>query len=493
MIFHILIFWLKNFNKTPLSSICLMHQKIFLHNMVLMSKNALIIIFYRFLYAIVLLCAVLINTAKAEMQFLEWQENANVSQTQKISNYKLLFKITNLPANYFTTSFIINVSPSSDYKLDFYNILVDGKVAKYSYQNNALEIFFPQGKKNSDQVFIQYSAKYKYLKFNKYLHQNQIYIPQFAFGAKAKVVVNFAPDFRLISIHNNATLNENQLIYQIVVPEEGVQEILKFTNKKVAWDVSISNTITSNNVTGSLKVIVPYVFYGGAQEVQDQVITANLMPENHLTTKENNIFDFALKNFITNITITNKANIITGENHSLKPIFEMQKYLDNQPDELSLLLPIIEKIKLDPTYKNLPLYAKIGKFVHSYLQYDASYFGKLLTVPQILSTKKGVCAEFATLYNALARAAGIPSAVVYGYAYGEYNKFESHAWNMVYANNTWFYVDPTWNLLNGAVSSSHIYVQDNRNDDIKIEYKGFDSPKFMFDKKFNITEIYAFN
>ena len=444
-------------------------------------------------HVIFLFIVVFVNTAKAEMQFLEWQENANISQTQKISNYKLLFKITNLPANYFTSSFTIATNPSPDYKLDFYNVLVDGKVAKYSYQNNVLEIFFPQGKKNQDQLLVQYSTKHKYLKFNKYLHQNQIYIPQFAAGAKAKVVVNFAPDFRLISMHNNAVLNQNQLVYQAIVPQEGVQEILKFTNKKVAWDVSISNTIATNNATGSLKVVVPYVFYGGAQEVHDQVITANLLPENHLTTKENNIFDFALKNFITDITITNKANIITGENYALKPIFEMQQYLDNQPGELDLLLPIVEKIKADPQYQNLPLYAKIGKFVHSYLQYDASYFGKLLTVPEILDSKKGVCAEFATLYNALARAAGIPSAVVYGYAYGEYNKFESHAWNMVYANNTWFYVDPTWNLLNGAVSSSHIYVQDNRNDDIKIEYKGFDSPKFIFDKKFTIKEIYAFH
>ena len=444
-------------------------------------------------HVIFLFIVVFVNTAKAEMQFLEWQENANISQTQKISNYKLLFKITNLPANYFTSSFTITTNPSPDYKLDFYNVLVDGKVAKYSYQNNVLEIFFPQGKKNQEQVLVQYSTKHKYLKFNKYLHQNQIYIPQFAAGAKAKVVVNFAPDFRLISMHNNAVLNQNQLVYQAIVPQEGVQEILKFTNKKVAWDVSISNTIGTNNATGSLKVVVPYVFYGGAQEVHDQVITANLLPENHLTTKENNIFDFALKNFITDITITNKANIITGENYVLKPIFEMQQYLDNQPGELDLLLPIVEKIKADPQYQNLPLYAKIGKFVHSYLQYDASYFGKLLTVPEILASKKGVCAEFATLYNALARVAGIPSAVVYGYAYGEYNKFESHAWNMVYANNTWFYVDPTWNLLNGAVSSSHIYVQDNRNDDIKIEYKGFDSPKFVFDKKFTIKEIYAFN
>ena len=448
---------------------------------------------YKFFLLTILLFSAFINKAKAEMQFLEWQENSNLSQTQKNSSYKLLIKINDLAANYFTSSFIITTNTTNDYKLDFYNVLVDGKVAKYSYQNDVLQIFFPQGKRNNDTVLIQYDAKHKYLKFNKYLHQNQIYIPQFAVGAKAKVIINFASDFRLISMHNNVFLNENQLVYQGLVPTEGVQEILKFTNKKVAWEVSISNIINTNNVTGALKVVVPYVFYGGAQEVDDQIITANLLPEKHLTTKENNIFDFALKNFINQINITNKANIITGENYALKSSFDSQKYLKISPEELALLIPIVENIKNNPKYQNLPLYAKIGKFVYEYLQYDASYFGKLLTVPEILTTKKGVCAEFATLYNALARSAGIPSAVVYGYAYGEYNKFESHAWNMIYVNNQWFYVDPTWNLLNRAVSSSHIYVQDNRNDDIKIEYSGFDSPKFMFDKKFSIKEIYAFN
>lgn len=449
--------------------------------------------YYKFFLLTILLFSAFINKAKAEMQFLEWQENSNLSQTQKNSSYKLLIKINDLPSNYFTSSFSITTNTTNDYKLDFYNVLVDGKVAKYSYQNNVLQIFFPQGKKNNDTVLIQYDTKHKYLKFNKYLHQNQIYIPQFAVGAKAKVIINFASDLHIISMHNNIILNENQLVYQGLVPAEGVQEILKFTNKKVAWEVSISNIINTNNATGALKVVVPYVFYGGAQEVHDQIISANLLPEKHLTTKENNIFDFALKNFINQITITNKANIITGENYALKSSFDSQKYLKISSEDLDLLMPIVENIKNNPKYQNLPLYAKIGKFVYEYLQYDASYFGKLLTVPEILTTKKGVCAEFATLYNALARSAGIPSAVVYGYAYGEYNKFESHAWNMIYVNNQWFYVDPTWNLLNGAVSSSHIYVQDNRNDDIKIQYSGFDRPQFMFDKKFSIKEIYAFN
>jgi len=44
-------------------------------------------------YVIFLFFVVFVNIAKAEMQFLEWQENADISQTQKISNYKLLFKI----------------------------------------------------------------------------------------------------------------------------------------------------------------------------------------------------------------------------------------------------------------------------------------------------------------------------------------------------------------------------------------------------------------
>jgi hypothetical protein len=427
----------------------------------------------------------------AKIKFLDWQEYSTVNTFGKTSRHKMLLKVVDLPPDYTTSSFSIT-SNSQDVS-SIYNLKVDGKNAQYTYQNNHLEITFPQKKKNNETIAIEYDFKQKYSKFNKYLNDVAIYLPEFASGARAKVVINFAPDFRLISIHNNIIIEENKIIYQGIVPQNGLQENLRFTNKKVAWDVEISNSINTNNATGTLKVIAPYVFRGGAQEVQDQTIATSMLPNEHLTTKENNMITFQLKPSLDKITITNKATIITGDKYFIKNNSPQQNYLEISEAEQQLLLPILQQIIVDEKYENLPLYAKIGRYVHDYITYDISYFSKLLSVSEILQEKKGVCAEYATLFNALARTAGIPSSIVYGYAYGDYNKFESHAWNMIYHDNHWFYVDPTWNLLAGSVSSSHIYVQDNRGDDLKIEYRGFDNPKFIFDKKFNIKEIYAFN
>jgi hypothetical protein len=136
----------------------------------------------------------------------------------------------------------------------------------------------------------------------------------------------------------------------------------------------------------------------------------------------------------------------------------------------------------------MPLHAKIVGYVNKNIKYDLSYFGKLLTVEQILQTKSGVCSEFATLFNALARVAKIPSSIVHGYAFGDYDKFESHAWNMIFVDNKWIFVDPTWNLSSGTVSSSHIYIKDNRKEELLLQFKG-KGTDIKIERDFEIKEL----
>ena len=151
------------------------------------------------------------------------------------------------------------------------------------------------------------------------------------------------------------------------------------------------------------------------------------------------------------------------------------------------MAPILNSIINDPKFGNLSLHVKILNFVNDYIKYDIQYFGKLLAIPQILSTKSGVCSEFALLYNALARVAKIPSSIVHGYALGEYDKFESHAWNMIFVNNRWIHVDPTWNLSSGIVSSSHIYLKDNRKEELLLKYEGKEA-EITIERDFEIKD-----
>jgi hypothetical protein len=62
---------------------------------------------------------------------------------------------------------------------------------------------------------------------------------------------------------------------------------------------------------------------------------------------------------------------------------------------------------------------------------------------QVLETRRGDCNEYATLYVALARAAGLPSRTVSGLVYLN-GRFYYHAWAEVYLGD-WVAVDPTFN------------------------------------------------
>jgi hypothetical protein len=59
---------------------------------------------------------------------------------------------------------------------------------------------------------------------------------------------------------------------------------------------------------------------------------------------------------------------------------------------------------------------------------------------------------------------------------------------MIFVNNKWVYVDPTWNLSSGMVSSSHIYIKDNRKEELLLQFKG-KGTDIKIDREFQIKEI----
>ena len=58
-----------------------------------------------------------------------------------------------------------------------------------------------------------------------------------------------------------------------------------------------------------------------------------------------------------------------------------------------------------------------------------------------------------------------------GGACGEYDECQGHSWNMIYYGGQWIEVDPTWNLMSGIVSSSHVYFNDYGKGEIGVEYQ----------------------
>lgn len=66
-------------------------------------------------------------------------------------------------------------------------------------------------------------------------------------------------------------------------------------------------------------------------------------------------------------------------------------------------------------------------------------------VDEVLKNRKGVCANYAALFNAFCKAAGIQSYIIEGYTrQNEKTIFIGHAWNAVKIDNKFYCIDATW-------------------------------------------------
>ncbi|MEM4554684.1 MAG: transglutaminase-like domain-containing protein [Candidatus Anstonellaceae archaeon] len=137
-------------------------------------------------------------------------------------------------------------------------------------------------------------------------------------------------------------------------------------------------------------------------------------------------------------------------NEELKYLVPTNRTQSNHPDILELSKNITEN-----SASNFEKVAKIAIWVHQNIRYDETYIGKKSDALSVLKNREGVCFEYATLFAALARAAGIPTKYVSGYVYSEkYGTWLGHVWNEVYIGK-WVPVDATW-LEVGAVDALHI-------------------------------------
>lgn len=407
--------------------------------------------------------------ADSNIEISSWQENIRLTNSGKISEVMIEGKITGFLPNQVMTAFSIAFDKKRNIKITqaaFENILTD-----FTFLNNSLVIKFPKTKGNNQTISLYFSYEEKYDKINKYLRQEAINIPSFAAGADAKVALNFPGYLESATLNPNITKSDNSFIYNnSSVPENGVFEIIKLTEAQNIWDVVIKVKIKANQALKNITLKLPTYFQNSGQKVENFISKSNVQPLEWNRNGDNRTFKFNTDN--TSLTIHSKARISTGKINRTEINRNPSDYLKVSPEDSALLTPILEKIKRDPKYNNLPLYAKIGKFVHDFIRYDLSYVDRLPKVREILQNPIGVCTEYAKLYNSLARLAEIPSITVDGGACGEYDKCQGHAWNMIYINGHWIAVDPTWDLMSGIVSSSHVYFSDEGKGEVAFQYLG---------------------
>ncbi len=406
--------------------------------------------------------------AKSEIVINNWDQDTTITESGRKVEVKIRATAQNLPPNNFHSGFAISFS--QDQNITIKNVSFNNHNANYSFNNNQLSVEFDEGKINNETFTVGYLYLQKDNKIDKYLRQEFIKVPEWIKGARARITMNIPNNFQVISLNKNIRKIGSRLIYQEIVPESGFLELIKLTPKSTIWDVKITKSIKSKTNLIDLEVKIPVYFDNGGQKIKDNHTISTPNPISGLRSNEFYILKYEnIQNNKVDIVVN---STVYGEEIDQQLIKRNpSNYLQVNQSDWLLLGKILSQIKNDPNLKSLPIYAKIGDFVHNYIKYDRDYIGRLLDNASILSLKKGVCAEYAQLYNSLARMAGIPAVIVNGIAQGEYGKFEGHSWNMIYLDNKWQQVDPTWNLMSGAVSSSHIYFYDNATQSIQANWR----------------------
>jgi len=111
----------------------------------------------------------------------------------------------------------------------------------------------------------------------------------------------------------------------------------------------------------------------------------------------------------------------------------------NDPDIKAFLPHIIR-----PGYTDRQKAEALCTWVHSTMKQTPTF--SLPVAKDVFVKKAGDCNEHAVLFAALARAAGLPCAIVSGMVYAR-GTFYYHAWNLVYIDGRWIEADSIFNQI----------------------------------------------
>jgi transglutaminase-like putative cysteine protease len=96
----------------------------------------------------------------------------------------------------------------------------------------------------------------------------------------------------------------------------------------------------------------------------------------------------------------------------------------------------------------------ITNFVHGYITYNISYFGRVLNATDVYAVRQGVCVEYSHLTISMARHLGLDTRFVSGFVNG--GEWQPHAWvEIKVPGYGWLPVDSTFGEA-GMLDDSHV-------------------------------------
>lgn len=146
---------------------------------------------------------------------------------------------------------------------------------------------------------------------------------------------------------------------------------------------------------------------------------------------------------------------------------ELAKHARKAPASLSYKLPALTEYLTEPATNDREKAYVLFVWLENYLQYDNT--AKILdrrinrSVGDILRRKKGICFDYAILYERLCYFSGLECKRVDGYAFTDLKRRSlpetpNHSWNAILIDSMWHLLDPTWGFIEDEWA--HTYKKD---------------------------------
>ena len=115
-----------------------------------------------------------------------------------------------------------------------------------------------------------------------------------------------------------------------------------------------------------------------------------------------------------------------------------------------------QAVKLAREESSLATIASLVEWVHSNVEYDLTYWGKIKSAREVFNERRGVCVEYTHLLISLARSLGFETRYVNGYVLA--NAWQPHAWAEIYVPGYgWLPADATFGQA-GVLDNTHIAI-----------------------------------
>lgn len=368
---------------------------------------------------------------------------------------------------------------------------VIGKKYKTSFSKTNNELLFQFDNAVNGNIF-EFVFKYRINNQDQlqYIRNEYVSLPSFANGAQGNLTVIIPNNLAVYSLNRKFIRNGNIYTWKGKIPNGGFADFFSLTLKKAKWQIELLSELIADNNLSNFEMVIPLYFKNGNNNIDYYKVEANY-PSNYVQIVEDK--DSIITSFrgVNNRFFQVKVNAFINNDYDNKVWVKLnpQEYLKIDQN-LSYKLKNLSQNIMNNMKNDELFYVVLAQWVHNNIEYDLNYIGKDMTTEEILKIKKGVCIHYAQLYNDLLRSTGIPSVIVSGISYNtDTNKFENHAWNLVYTNGDWRAIDPTWGLYSGILPVSHIFLYFENRPVITYTTYGKSSTKFSSNIQKNINFI----